>query len=121
MYGVIKFQAPFERLKDYDYSAEVRLNKAILMQALIDASNTSREKEAKKLEIDAKKWIFGNSERFHEICNGANIEPSFMRTVTKEVIKLNLSKSNICPERKSNITLKKKDISTTKILEKFSA
>jgi len=37
MYGVIKFQAPFERLKEYDYSPEVRLYKAILTQAIIDA------------------------------------------------------------------------------------
>jgi hypothetical protein len=30
MYGVIKFQAPFESLKEFDYSPEVRLYKAIL-------------------------------------------------------------------------------------------
>lgn len=92
VYGVIKFQAPFERLKEYDYSPEVRLYKAILTQAMIDASNVSDSPEAKKNEIEAKTWIFGNSSYFQEICYNAEISPSFMIKITKEAIKLNAKK-----------------------------
>jgi hypothetical protein len=94
IYGVIKFQAPFERLKEYDYSAEVRLYKAILTQALIDASNTSSSPEAKKHELEAKNWIFGNSNYFKEVCYNAEISPDFMRQITKEAIRLNSVKKS---------------------------
>lgn len=39
MYNVIKFQAPFERLKYYNSSPEVSLYKSIITQAIIDATN----------------------------------------------------------------------------------
>lgn len=89
IYGVIKFQAPFERLKDYDFPPEVRLYKAILTQAIIDASNISAIKEAKKLELEAKTWIFGNSQYFQEVCYYAQMEPGFIIRIMREVIKLN--------------------------------
>lgn len=94
IYGVIKFQAPFERLKEYDYSPEVRLYKAILTQALIDASNISSSPEAKKHELEAKNWIFGNSDYFKEVCYNAEISPDFMRQITKEAIRLNSVKKS---------------------------
>ncbi|MDP4708697.1 MAG: hypothetical protein NWS20_01655 [Rickettsiaceae bacterium] len=92
MYGVIKFQAPFERLKEYDYSPEVRLYKAILTQAIIDASNIVEAKDAKKLKLEAKRWIFGNSKYFQEVCYNAKIEPGFVIRIAKEAIKLNCTK-----------------------------
>jgi len=92
MYGVIKFQAPFERLKEYDYSPEVRLYKAILTQAIIDASNIVDTKDSKKLELEAKIWIFGNSPYFQEVCHNAEIEPGFVVRIAKEAIKLNCTK-----------------------------
>jgi len=99
MYGVIKFQAPFERLKEYGYSAEVRLNKAILTQAIIDSTNVTADKNAKKWEIEAKNWIFGNSEYFQDVCCMANIEPSFVIKIAKEAIKLSVTKAmNFCVE-----------------------
>lgn len=94
VYGVIKFQAPFERLKEYDYSAEVCLYKAILTQALIDASNTSNSSEAKKPELEAKNWIFGDSNYFKEVCYNADVNPDFMKQITREAIKLNLIKKS---------------------------
>lgn len=60
-YSVIKFQAPFERLKEYDLAPEVRLHKAIITQAIIDVSNNSDSPSSKKIEIEAKNWLFGNS------------------------------------------------------------
>ncbi len=90
--GVIKFQAPFERLKEYDYSPEIRLHKAILTQAIIDASNIIPTKEAKRFELEAKIWIFGNSRDFQEVCQSAEIEPEFMIQIAREAIKLNSRK-----------------------------
>ena len=37
--NVIKFQSPFERLKLYTTSPDVTLRKAIITQAIIDATN----------------------------------------------------------------------------------
>ena len=95
MSNVIKFQAPFERLKLYDSSPYVSIHKAIITQAIIDATNISECREAKKLEREAKDWIFGGSEYFKEICIGANIEPSFVVRITKAVIKLHRKNSKV--------------------------
>ena len=35
-YNVVKFQAPFERMKDYNLNPEVRLYKSIILQAIIE-------------------------------------------------------------------------------------
>ncbi len=108
MYGVIKFQAPFERLKEYDYSGEVRLNKAILTQAIIDSTNITSGREAKKHEIEAKSWIFGNSDYFRDVCYMANMEPSFVMKVTKEAIKLNATKAmGFCRKKKDKLNKEK--------------
>jgi len=94
MTNVIKFQAPFERLKLYNTSPDVVLRKAIIMQAVIDATNISDAKEAKKLEIDAKAWIFGNDETFKTTCIEAGIEASFIVKITKEIIKIHKNQSS---------------------------
>jgi hypothetical protein len=86
--NVIKFQSPFERLKLYTTSPDVTLRKAIITQAIIDATNMTETGAAKKLEEEAKSWIFGNSESFKTICHEAEIEPSFVVRITKSIIKL---------------------------------
>lgn len=93
MYGVIKFQAPFEKLKEYNDSPEVRLYKAILTQAIIDASNISNNPSSRKEEIDAKNWIFGNGEYFQEICLKAESDPNQIIKLAKEAISLNHRKN----------------------------
>lgn len=92
MYRVLKFQAPFERLKQYVAIPEIRLYKSIITQAIIDATNTSSDPEAKALERDAKNWIFGNEEHFQMISYLSNSEPTFIIKLTKEAIKLNQKK-----------------------------
>ncbi|MDA9163410.1 hypothetical protein N9N97_00825 [Rickettsiaceae bacterium] len=121
MYGVIKFQAPFERLKEYDYSPEVRLHKAILAQAIIDSTNVTSGREAKKHEIEAKNWIFGNSDCFRDICCVADMDPGFVIKVAREAIKLNAAKAmGFCVESKRNNRRKKKDESNKeKTVENF--
>lgn len=92
MFNVIKFQAPFERLKLYNDSPDVNLRKAIITQAIIDATNVSGKKQARKDEIDAKTWIFSCGEHFQNVCLEAGIEPSMVVKITKQIIKLHKSK-----------------------------
>ncbi|GAB4169825.1 MAG: hypothetical protein Tsb006_7720 [Rickettsiaceae bacterium] len=88
-YGVIKFQAPFEKMKEYDFTPEIRLNKAIILQAIIDASNVSDSKLARKVELEAKQWLFGNSADFLDVCHRANSNPSHVIRTAKKIIRLN--------------------------------
>jgi hypothetical protein len=107
MYNVIKFQAPFERLKQYNSSSEIILYKAIITQAIIDATNISTAPRARAMELDAKEWIFGNSDYFQKICHMARIEPGFVIKITKEAIKLNCQKIEFIREEseKSALTM----------------
>ena len=89
MYNVMKFQAPFERIKEYNTSSEVSLYKAIITQAIIDATNVSSTISAKTIEKEAKNWLFSNSNYFHEICYRAEMEPAFVIKIAKEAIELN--------------------------------
>lgn len=92
---VIKFQAPFERLKTFSDNPDILLRRAIILQAIIDASNISAASEAKKYEHEARIWIFSNSNYFHRICYEARLEPDFVIKIAKEVIKLNKKKLNL--------------------------
>lgn len=47
---VIKLTTPFERIKFYNPIPDIALRSAIIMQAIIDATNTSTKKEAIKAE-----------------------------------------------------------------------
>ena len=87
--GVIKFQAPFEKIRNLSCNPEVKLYTSIIVQSIIDASNMSDLKRAKKLENYAKSWIFGDSQWFTEVCNRADLEVSHVRKVCKEVMSLN--------------------------------
>ncbi len=91
--NVIKFQSPFERLKLYANSPDIILRKAIITQAIIDATNISEVPIAKKLEKEATSWIFGNDESFKATCIEAGIEPSFVVRITKDIIKLHKDQS----------------------------
>ncbi len=100
--NVIKFPSPFERLKSYTNSPDVMLRKAIITQAIIDATNISEFRAAKKLEQEAKSWIFGGGESFKTTCMEGEIEPSFVVKVTKEIIKLHKSKSSFRKQSQQN-------------------
>lgn len=93
IYGVIKFQAPFDRMREYDFLAEVKLYKSIILQAIIDASNTSNSQQARKTELEAKNWIFGKSDYFQEVCHRAESHPDHVIRTAKKIIRLNYSNS----------------------------
>lgn len=84
--NVIKLQAPFERLKQYTSNPEVALRKAIILQAIIDSSNSSEEKSAKKIAESAREWLFEDSEYFDKICQEAELEPANVRKIALETI-----------------------------------
>jgi hypothetical protein len=112
MTNVIKFQAPFERIKFYNYSPEVSLMKAIITQAIIDATNISLDKLSKKSEIEAKAWIFGNSEEFKTICLGAEMDPNFVIKIANEVIQLHKNNNNL---RRNDRINSKRTFKTTQV------
>ena len=85
---VFKPQAPFERLKLANASPEVALNKAIILQAIIDASNTSKASDAVRLAKKAKDWLMGNSEGFIEVCHNADLDKDFITKIATQLIEL---------------------------------
>jgi hypothetical protein len=88
MTSVIKLQAPFERLKIYNNNADIALRKAIILQAIIDASNAGNNAAAKKIELEAKEWIFGNSDYFKTMCYEANLHPEYVIKLTNDMIEI---------------------------------
>jgi hypothetical protein len=84
----LKPQAPFERLRLANDCPEVALNKAIILQAMIDASNTSRCRSAQKIAKEARKWLFGNSEGFIEVCTDGELNPNFVTNLVGQIIGL---------------------------------
>ncbi len=100
--NVIKFQSPFERLKIGASNPDIILRKAIIIQAIIDASNISTNQKLKKYEIEAKAWIFSKSEYFVKTCEEAGLEADFVIRITKEVIRVQKNKSLAQNQRKTH-------------------
>ena len=90
--NVIRFKAPFERLKEYDFTPEVRLFKAIITQAIIDVSNISNTLSSKKIELEAKNWLFGDSLHFRDVCNKAELAPEKVVEIARSAIEMNSNK-----------------------------
>jgi hypothetical protein len=85
---VLKPQAPFDRLRLANDCPEVALNKAIILQAIIDASNISKCRVSQKLAQKAKKWLFGNSQGFIETCMDAELDKKCLIKTIKQIISL---------------------------------
>ena len=112
MYNVIKLSAPFEKLKTYDASPEVSLFKAVIMQHIIDCTNTSNNNESRRLEIEAKTWLFGNSKDFLTVCDFAKISSLEVQKIAKEAIRMHSkARSEMIQENSKNQapSLKKED------------
>lgn len=100
MYNVLKFQAPFERIKQYG-SPEENLIKAIIMQGITDASNTTNSPATLKQTIAARNWLFGGEghEYFILLCHVVGLDPFFIMKVARETIKEHKSNKNIDTEQ----------------------
>ncbi|MGC0371477.1 MAG: hypothetical protein DGJ47_000166 [Rickettsiaceae bacterium] len=92
--GVIKLQAPFEKIRNLNCSPEVKLYKAIILQAIIDASNNSDNMVAVKIESSAREWLFNDSKWLNDVCDKAKLEVCYVRKTAKGMIKHN--SKNIC-------------------------
>lgn len=86
MTQVLKPQAPFERLKFANSCPETALRKAIILQAIIDASGGVGKDLAAKASQDAFKWLFNNSEGFIETCINADLDPDFVVKISKQLL-----------------------------------
>ena len=59
--------------------AEQRLFRAIIVQALEDATNPSNFKRETYHKHDSHCWFIDNSNDFQEVCWGADMDPDFVR------------------------------------------
>ena len=83
---VIKIQCPFERIKKYNASPEAGLYKAVIMQMIIDASNSSNDPKACRNEKRAKAWLFAGGDDFETICVMAGIKPNIVQIFARTLI-----------------------------------
>lgn len=86
MSNVIKFQAPFEKIKFLKHTPEAQLSQAIILQAMIDSSNYTDDEENNKITKEARNWIFGKDEYFLRYCNYAGINPDYIIKLTIKAI-----------------------------------
>ena len=85
---VIKLQSPFERLKFINDNPEISLRKAIILQAIIDASSCSGKQQDIKIAQEARDWLFYDSEYFKQLCNEAELAPNYVANIAAQMIKL---------------------------------
>ena len=88
MVKIIQLQAPFERLKIYNHIPEIALRKSIILQAIKDATSSSKSKTDIENKTIAREWIYSNDPDFLEICGEAGYEPNYVRSIASEFIKL---------------------------------
>lgn len=104
MTNVIKFQAPFERLKEQsELPGEVALRRAIILQAIIDATNVGKNTNAQKLEKEAKEWIFEDNQNFRQICLEASMEPNHVRQIARDIIAIHHNNFKKISQHKNNM------------------
>lgn len=68
---------------------EQALWRAVIVQALMDASSNSKKKENIQAKEEALIWLRGNSKDFATVCCRAGYEPSFVRDMAKQALESN--------------------------------
>jgi hypothetical protein len=120
MRKVIKFQAPFEKIKFSKISPEAMLRQAIILQAIIDASNSSLDNKSVKLSNDARKWIFGRDKNFVRYCEEAGMETDNVIKSTIDVIEYQMKTRKMNEIKLVELKTKPSDINIKEIaLAKF--
>lgn len=87
--GVVRLQAPFEKIKQNTKDPVERLYRAVIMQMIIDASNNSDSKMLIQREKDAKKWLFDDNSNMDWSCKMANIDKNLVRQIARKIIDKN--------------------------------
>lgn len=65
---------------------EPGLWRAVITQALMDASSNSRKSESRRTREDALKWLLSNSSDFEAVCDNAGFDPGYIRRRAKEAL-----------------------------------
>ncbi len=60
--------------------------RAVIVQALMDASSNSKKTENLQSKREALIWLRGNSKDFLTVCDYAGFEPSFVRDMCKKAL-----------------------------------
>lgn len=70
-----------------NYAAtEQSIWRAVLVQALMDASSNSKKKENIQWKEEALIWLRGKSQDFLMVCHYAGFEPEFVRLMAKRAL-----------------------------------
>lgn len=71
----------------YNMSAgEQAMWRAVIVQALMDASSLSKKPENLQHKHDALVWLRGTSEDFHRVCHYAGFDPSCAKQMIREAL-----------------------------------
>ncbi len=79
--------SPYEEVNDYNpTAAEQALWRAVVVQALMDASSMSKKAEMQQYRREAQVWLRGNSENFLTVCHYAGFDPECTREMIKQAL-----------------------------------
>jgi hypothetical protein len=77
-------------VEPYNYSgSEQGIWRAVIVQALMDASSNSAKKENLQAKQEALVWLRGNSVDFASVCYYAGFEPEFVKQMAKQALQRN--------------------------------
>lgn len=74
--------------KDINVQGELALWRAIITQALMDASSHSAKPEAQSDKHDAIMWLTHNTKDFTIVCDHAGLDADYVRRMTKRALLL---------------------------------
>lgn len=89
-----KSKTPFSRdrqnyleRKPFDMAqGEAALWRAVITQALMDASSHSSKKEAQYDKEAAQRWLLDNKDDFITVCQHGNLDPQYVRKMAKKAL-----------------------------------
>ena len=74
-------------VEPYNYSdCEQGVWRAVIVQALMDASSNSAKKENIQVKEEALVWLRGKSTDFASVCHYAGFEPSFVKEMARQAL-----------------------------------
>ncbi len=77
-------------VEPYNYSdCEQGVWRAVIVQALMDASSNSAKKESLQAKEEALVWLRGKSIDFASVCHYAGFEPSFVKEMARQALQRN--------------------------------
>lgn len=82
-------KAPYDPSLAEPYNAtasEQAVWRAVIVQALMDASSNSKKQENIQSKQEALVWLRGNSQDFATVCHHAGYDPEFVRDMARKAI-----------------------------------